>query len=111
MSSTKLINKEHGRNSANNLHSPINTRSEQAELLRSTSGDKVGREVVSNTGSTAHLLQEGERPGSPEARPEGLLLDKDTGGCDGVFLMPEDVGVDLVKLGLDFGSGEAAELG
>lgn len=111
VSATNLINKEHGTDSARNLHSSINARSQQAEILGSSSRDKVGREVISNPRSTAHLLEKGQSPGSPESRPERLLLDEDAGRGDGVFLVPEDVGVDLVELGLDFaGGGCAAEL-
>lgn len=109
---TDLINEEHGTDRTSNLHSSVNARSQQAEILGSSGGDEVGREIVSNTRSTAHLLEKGQSPGSPESRPERLLLDEDARRGDGVFLVPEDVGVDLVEFGLDFaGGGCAAKFG
>jgi hypothetical protein len=109
MSSTKLINEEHSGNCAKNLNSSVDTRSKQTQFLRGTSSDKVGGEIVSDTGSTTHLLEESEGPSAPESRPERLLLDEHTGGGDRVLLMPENIGADLVEFGLDFGGSEATE--
>jgi hypothetical protein len=105
------VNEEHGTNRASNLNSAINAGSQKRNGLRSSGSGEVGGEVVSDTGGTAHLLKEDESPGTPQTRPQGLVLEEDEGRGDGVLLVPENVGVALVELLLDFGElGCATEL-